>query len=96
MRHRTKEHLRHDTALRYAVLHALMIIAEAVRHTPKELMAPHPQIAWRDIVGLGVLIKHEYHKVDTDVIWSTVQDHLPQLRSAVKTMLTTIEATELQ
>ena len=48
---RTRHHLQGDTALRYVILHALMIIAEAVRHLPPETLAPYPGIPWKDIVG---------------------------------------------
>jgi uncharacterized protein with HEPN domain len=71
IRGRTKNHLQHDTALRYAILHALMIIAEAIRHLPPAILAPYPTIPWKDIVGIGTIIKHEYHRVDPDVIWAT-------------------------
>jgi uncharacterized protein with HEPN domain len=73
--------------MRYAILHALMIIAEAVRHLPPATLAPYPTIPWKDIVGIGTIIKHEYHRVDPDVIWSTVKVHLPLLRPIIEKVL---------
>ena len=38
-------------------------------------------------MGEGVVIKHEYHRVDPDVVWSTVKVHLPLLHPVIKKML---------
>lgn len=88
---RARHHLQDDTVLRYVVLHALMIIAEAVKHLPGESLAPHPAIPWKDIVGIGIIIKHEYHRVDPDVIWNAATVHLPALQPIIKKMLTDLD-----
>ncbi|MCB1484694.1 MAG: DUF86 domain-containing protein [Hyphomicrobiaceae bacterium] len=85
---RTIAHFDHDMALRYTVLHALMIIAEAVRHLPPSLTADHPDVPWKHIVGLGVHVKHEYHRVDTAIVWSAVNRGLDQLEKAAKGIMT--------
>jgi uncharacterized protein with HEPN domain len=84
---RTQNHLENDTALRYVVLHALMIIAGAVRQLPDEALAPHPVIPWKDIIRLGRVIEQEYDRVDPDVIWRMVKVHLPALRPVIKTKI---------
>jgi uncharacterized protein with HEPN domain len=66
---------------------ALEIISEAVRHLPDELMATQPQIAWSDIRSIGNIIRHEYHRVEPNVIWTVVRDDLPVLKSALQKML---------
>ena len=76
-----------DLDLRYITLHALMIIAEAVRNLPPDLTAGHPDIAWTKIVGLGTKIKHEYHRVDLFIIWSAITEQLPLLQPIIKKML---------
>lgn len=90
MQQRTRHDLQTDTALRYAILHALMIIAEAVRHLPKEDLAPHATVPWSDIVGIGVMIKHEYHRVDPDVVWNVITVHLKPLQAIIRAMLTDV------
>lgn len=92
---RTRNHLQGDIALRYVVLHGLMLIAEAVRHLPPETLAPYPTIRWKEIVGVGTLIKHEYHRIDPDVVWSIVKVHLPALQPVIKTMLANLETPTL-
>jgi uncharacterized protein with HEPN domain len=65
----------------------LEIISEAVRHIPSEFLNRQTQIAWSDIRSIGNIIRHEYHRVDPDVIWSVVSDDLPALKSAVQELL---------
>jgi uncharacterized protein with HEPN domain len=70
---------------------ALEIISEAARHIPDALLATQPQIAWSDIRSIGNIIRHEYHRVDPDVIWAVVMDDLPALKSAVQNLLKHLE-----
>ncbi|MGL4638035.1 MAG: HepT-like ribonuclease domain-containing protein [Beijerinckiaceae bacterium] len=65
----------------------LEIISEAARHIPDELLASQPQIPWSDIRTIGNIIRHEYHRVDPDVIWSVATDDLPALKAAVEAMV---------
>lgn len=66
---------------------SLEIISEAVRHLPDDLLALRPDIAWADIRGIGNLIRHEYWRVDPDIVWAVVNDDLPLLRAALEDLL---------
>jgi uncharacterized protein with HEPN domain len=66
---------------------SLEIISEAVRHLPDELLALRPEIAWADIRAIGNLIRHEYWRVDPDIVWAVIADDHPPLRAAVDDLL---------
>ena len=90
---RSFEDLTSDLDLRYVTLHALMIIAEAVKNLPAELTVQHPHIPWNKVVGTGTKIKHEYHRIDLFIVWDAIANHLPELQSAIqKLILTTKES----
>lgn len=72
--------------LQRGVERGLEIISEAVRHLPEPLLATRPEISWPDIRAMGNLIRHEYHRVESKVIWSVVRDDLPALRRAIEAM----------
>jgi uncharacterized protein with HEPN domain len=74
-------------AMKRAVEHALLIIAEAAKHIPDNLKATRPEVPWRKIHGLGNLLRHEYRRIDPDVLWSVVTDHLDELDSAAAALL---------
>ena len=46
-----------------------------------------PHVPWQKIHGLGNLLRHEYRRVDPDILWSVVTDFLDPLDDAVATLL---------
>lgn len=83
-------------AMKRAVQHALLIIAEAAKHLPeaaKHKHLPeaakqkHPQVSWRKIHGLGNLLRHEYMRIDEAILWSIVKEQLSVLDKAAEAML---------
>lgn len=69
--------------LRAATERHLLIISEAVRHLPQSEKDNHPQVPWREIAGIGNILRHGYDAVDTQQIWSVVQYDLPALETVV-------------
>jgi uncharacterized protein with HEPN domain len=69
----------------------LEIISEAARHVPDELLASQPLIPWSDIRAIGNIIRHEYHRVDPQVIWAVARDDLPALKTAVEAMVKALQ-----
>jgi uncharacterized protein with HEPN domain len=76
-----------DLFVQRGIERLLEIISEAARHLPDEMLAARPEIAWADIRAIGNLIRHEYWRVDPDIVWAVVIDDLPPLRAAVEDLL---------
>jgi uncharacterized protein with HEPN domain len=72
-----------DWLLRHGVQRGIEIISEATRRIPPEIQATQPQIPWVQIMGIGNVLRHEYHRISDTVIWNVVQEYLPSLRAAV-------------
>lgn len=70
-----------------SIVRQLAIIGEAVSHLPNDVLERHPQIPWRGVKGMRLWLDHEYHRVDAAVVWRTVTQRLPELRSATATEL---------
>jgi uncharacterized protein with HEPN domain len=81
-----------DSFLQLGVERALEIISEAVRHLPEDILATQPSIRWPDVRALGNLIRHEYWRVDSKIVWRIVVDDLPPLRVAIADMLRNLTA----
>ena len=45
------------------------VISEASRHIPEELRMRYPHIYWREIAGIGNLLRHEYGRIDDRIMW---------------------------
>jgi uncharacterized protein with HEPN domain len=37
-------------------------------------------------MGIGNVLRHEYHDISDRVIWNVVQQHLPPLKAAVEAL----------
>ena len=42
-----------------------------------------PDIPWSDVVGARIIVDHAYHRVDYDVIWSTLEQDVPALAASL-------------
>lgn len=73
-----------NKAKRWIVERGIEIISEASRHLSAELKARHPDIPWPKIAGVGNVIRHDYERVDPDVLWGIVTNHLPPLEEVCR------------
>ncbi|MFP3880474.1 MAG: DUF86 domain-containing protein [Dehalococcoidia bacterium] len=72
-------HLRQDAAIRQ-----IEVIGEAVKKLSPELKDRHPEIPWRDVVGMRDKLVHDYFGVDLDAVWNTARKDIPQLKEEIR------------
>jgi uncharacterized protein with HEPN domain len=66
---RTYHDYEKDRMLRGAVEWHLEIIGEAANRISSDFQAAHPNIPWRQIIGLRHILAHEYGAIRHDLIW---------------------------
>ncbi len=76
-----------DIATRAAFERFLEILSEASRHVPQEWKEEHPSIQWRQIADLGNFIRHVYHKIDIDILWSIYTNDLDSLEQVIDSLI---------
>ena len=76
MRGKTLADFSADWLLRHGVQRGIEIISEAARRFPPELQARQPNIPRVQIMGIGNVLRHEYHRVSDTLIWNVVQEYL--------------------
>jgi len=81
---RTRADYDADVALRLALAHLVQNIGEAARRVSPQLQQAHPDIPWRNIVGIRHKVVHDYFYVDYDIIWDVVTSDLPGLVSKLE------------
>lgn len=69
-----------------AVIRNLEIIGEATKKISKELKSQYPDIPWKEMSGMRDKLIHDYFGVDVDVVWKTVNDDIPFLKSLIETI----------
>lgn len=65
------------------VARELSIIGEAASRLSEEFCEAHPEIPFRNIIGMRNIIIHEYAGMDALFLWDTSQHDLPTLRTAL-------------
>jgi len=69
--------------LRSALERGIEVISEASRHIGREFKMRHKEVRWKDIAGIGNILRHEYQRIDGLIIWNAVKDDLPVLKKAL-------------
>ncbi|MXY45104.1 MAG: DUF86 domain-containing protein [Dehalococcoidia bacterium] len=70
-----------------ATLRNIELIGEAATHIPEPVRDAHPEIQWRQIVGVRNQVAHGYLGIDDDTIWSIIQTSIPDLLAALRGLL---------
>lgn len=84
IRDRGKQAFDDDVLLRRAAERLLEIIGEAAHALTAATTDRHPEVPWRDIGRLRIVLAHHYHRVDADQVWTIVEQHLPVLVDALR------------
>ena len=83
----TAESFAGDRLVSYAVVRAIQLIGQAVRGVSGELQAAHPEIPWREMIGMRNVVVHDYADVDLALVWKTVRQDLPGLIKRLNAIL---------
>jgi uncharacterized protein with HEPN domain len=75
-----------------AILRNFEIIGEIVKRIDPKLKDKQPTIGWKKIAGLRDVLIHNYDEINLQLIWETIQVHLPPLKLAIQTLLEEFEA----
>ena len=59
-------------------------ISEASRQPPDEAKAVEPEIPWREIAGIGNILRHDYGIVRPDILWGINVHRIAALRAAME------------
>jgi uncharacterized protein with HEPN domain len=90
------EGYREDRKTRSAVERELQIITEAAIRLgdEAETLCPGPP-DWQGFRGMGNILRYVYHRVDDEIVWNTVKEELPPMRTAVSNALRSMPDNEL-
>ena len=76
-----------DRRTRQLVERNLEILSEASRRLPDEFKQREPDIPWRNIAGIGNVLRHDYHKTNAEILWEICRKDLRNLQDAVERIL---------
>lgn len=77
--------------IQHAVLFNLQIIGETANHLDSTVRNTYTFVPWSKMIGMRNVIVHGYFGINLEMIWRTVTDDLPKLRSQIVAMLQDME-----
>jgi len=77
----TFEHFSLDGKTIRAVAFELITMGEAARAIPAMVQQQYPDIPWSKMQDIRNVIVHEYYRMDEEIIWGTISDDLPLLKT---------------
>ncbi len=93
-RHRSggRESFDADELLRHFVWKQIEIIGEAASKIGPEVRKAHPEVAWRQIIGMRNRLVHGYSSVDWETLWLVFSEETIRLRPQIEAILSRLDA----
>ena len=88
---RSKNDLVSNLGLRRHAERVIELIGEACSRLPESVLERHPEIPWRQIVGMRNWLAHGYDGIDYDILWDAVSRHVRDLHVKIESLIGEIE-----
>lgn len=82
-----KERFSQEELVQVWIVHYLMIIGEATRSIDPAFRQKCPSIPWKQISGMRNILVHDYFRINTEIVWQTVESDLPSLKIQIEELL---------
>lgn len=82
----SKEEFINDEKTQSSVLYQFVIIGEAVNHLSEAFKARYPQVPFNEMRGLRNRVVHEYRRIDSDIIWETIQSDITLVLNIINSL----------
>lgn len=78
-----------------AICMNLIALGEAVKALDKEtkggLLPQYPEVYWNGVMRMRDKIAHHYFVIDTDIVFRTIEEDVPQMLEVVNRMISDME-----
>jgi uncharacterized protein with HEPN domain len=86
---RGKNAFKEDELIQTWILHHLQILGEAASRISDDLREQYHEIPWHKIIGMRNILVHDYFAIDIDVVWSVIENDLPELERSIRRLIKT-------
>lgn len=80
----TAQDFNNNELIQDAVIRNIEIVGEATKKISKDLKSQYQEIPWKEMSGMRDKLIHDYFGVDVDVVWKTVNEDIPFLKSLIE------------
>lgn len=75
-----KEVFLSDSVYKNAIALCVLQIGELTANLTDEFKETYSQIPWRQIKAMRNIVAHNYGSIDSEILWNTVTDDIPELK----------------
>ena len=68
----------------YVAFWSIAIMGEAAGKISLEFKNAHPDIPWREMIGIRNVLVHNYARIDMDIVWGVITYSAPKLIRAIE------------
>lgn len=83
----TKDEFDANEDLQMVLAHLIQTIGEAASKVFESTKAAHPEIPWKEIIGIRHRIIHDYMNINYDVLWAIATNDLEPLIAHLRSIL---------
>ena len=83
-----------DPVTQAAAQRWIEVIWEAASRVSPEIKDAHPEVAWREMAGIRVILAHGYFHIEADIIGNVVARDVPRLRAQLVVILGSLPPTD--
>lgn len=73
-----------DPVIQAAAQRWIEVLGEAASHVSDEVKGAHPEVAWREISGIRVILAHAYFHIEQDIVGNVIDNDVPLLRGQLQ------------
>jgi uncharacterized protein with HEPN domain len=84
---KTFEQIYNDENLYDAIIRRFEIMGEASTKISQATREKYPELPWREMVGMRNRLIHNYFDIDSQILWHTITNSLPELQVKLKLLL---------
>lgn len=89
------ENFKNDYKTQDAVIRRFEIIGEAVKNIPVKIKNKNKELPWKNMAGMRDKLVHEYFGVNTKVVWKTIKEDIPELKTKIDKIIKELKINKL-
>lgn len=83
----SEEQFKSDLEKEFAIIRGFEVIGEAAKKVDNDFRLKYSEIPWKKMAAFRDVLIHDYERLVSEMIWKTVKDDLPELKTKLLQLL---------